>query len=153
MSEPVDMVQLVQELKSRPRARACVVLTHKYEGQKEWTAELARQAGSEHIHLLDCFAREESLSAGIGEFLVPRLFDYFKGKSKSPVLIISGVEFLKATWTGQPSAMEEFSRRLETWNHSPCLLFVMQHDNRLAFHRSNRFQYRFVVDQRETLAL
>jgi hypothetical protein len=153
MSEPVDMVQLVHKLKSRARGRACVVLTHQYEGQKEWAEELACQAGSEHIHLLDCFAQEESLSAGIGEFLVPRLFDYFKGKRKSPVLIISGVEFLKATWSGQPNAMEEFGRRLETWNHSPCLLFVMQYDKRLASHRSSRFGYRFVVDQKETLAL
>jgi hypothetical protein len=154
MSEPVVMVELVRELKSRARGRACVVLTHEYEGQKEWAAELARQTGSEHLDLLDCFAQDESLSARIGDFGVSTLFEFLKGKSKSPVLIISGVEFLKATWGGQPTAMGEFGRRLETWNHKqPCLLFVMQYDTRLASRTSSRFQYRFVVDQKETLAL
>jgi hypothetical protein len=153
MSEPIDVVELVHELKSRPRARACVVLTHEYEGQNEWAAKLALETGSEHIDLLDCFAQDESLAAGIGEFGVSRLFEFFKGKSKSPVLIISGIELLKATWAGQPTAMDEFGRRLETWNNTPCLLFVMQYDKRLAAQKSSRFKYRFVVDQKETLAL
>ena len=43
MSDPVNIVQLVRDLPSRPRGRACIVLTHEYEGQKEWAAELARQ--------------------------------------------------------------------------------------------------------------
>jgi len=153
MNEPVDMVQLVRELASRPRARACVVLTHEYEGQKEWAAELARQTGCDHMDLMDRFAQDEGLSAGIGEFLVPEFFEFFKGKSTSPVLVITGIEFLKATWAGQPTAMDEFGRRLETWNHKTGLLFVMQHDERLASYMSSRFKYRFAVDQKETLAL
>ena len=38
MSDPVNMVQLVNSLPSRPRGRACIVLTHEYEGQKEWAS-------------------------------------------------------------------------------------------------------------------
>jgi hypothetical protein len=154
MNEPLDMIELVQELKSRPKARGCIVLTHDFRGQKEWAAELARQTSSEHLDLLETFARDENLSAGVGEFLVPKLFEFLKGRSKSPVLIVSGVEFLKATWTALPDAVKEFAHRVETWSHTPCLLFVMQHDKTLAVHKSSRFrQYRFVIDQKETFAL
>ena len=153
MNEPVDAVELVNELKSRPRARACVVLTHEYEGQKDWAVELARMTDSDHIDLMDCFVQDESLSTKIGEFGVPRLFEFLRGKNKSPVLIISGIEFLKGTWAGQPTAIDEFGRRLETWSNTPCLLFVMQYDKRLAAYKSTRYQYRFVIDQKETLSL
>jgi hypothetical protein len=62
MNEPTNMVQLVRELHSRPRGKACIVLTHEYEGQKEWAAELARQTDSGHIDLLELFAKEKTLS-------------------------------------------------------------------------------------------
>jgi hypothetical protein len=154
MNEPLDMIKLVQELKSRPKARGCIVLTHDYQGQEEWAAELARQTNSEHLDLLETFDRDENLSRGVGEFLVPRLFEFLKGRGKSPVLIVSGVEFLKATWTARPDAARNFAHHAETWSHTPCLLFVMQHDKTLAAHQSSRFrQYRFVIDQKETFAL
>jgi hypothetical protein len=35
MNDPVDMAKLVKNLPSRPRGRACIVLTHEYDGQKE----------------------------------------------------------------------------------------------------------------------
>ena len=53
MSNPVNIVQLVNSLPSRPRGKACIVLTHEYEGQKEWAMELARQTDSEHLDLLE----------------------------------------------------------------------------------------------------
>ena len=34
MTDPIDMVALVQELPDRPRGRACIVLTHDYGHQK-----------------------------------------------------------------------------------------------------------------------
>jgi hypothetical protein len=148
------MVQFISELKSRPRGRASVVLTHDYRGQKEWAAELARQTNSEHIDLLEYFTQDETLCDKVGQFLVPKLFEFLKGRSEFPVLIVTGMEFLKATWTGQSNAVEEFARRVETWNQSPCLLFVLQYDKTIAAHEFRRFrQYTFVIDQRETLAL
>jgi len=43
---------------------------------------------------------------------------------------------------------------VETWNQSPCLLFVLQYDKTLATREFRRFrQYTFVVDQKETLKL
>jgi len=154
MNEPVDMVKLVRSLPSRPRGRACIVLTHEYDGQKEWAAELARQTDSEHIDLLELFAEDRTLGSRLGQFLIPGLFDFLKGRSRASVLIVSGMEFLKATWTGQSNVTEEFASHVETWNQSPCLLFVLQYDKTLATREFRRFrQYTFVVDQKETLAL
>ena len=154
MSDPVNMVQLVKELPSRPRGRACIVLTHEYEGQKEWAAELARQTDSGHLDLLEFFTQDEELSSKIGQFLVGRLFEFLKNHSQAPVLVVSGIEFLKATWAGQSNAAQEFASRVETWNQKPCLLFVLQYDQIIATHEFRRHrQYQFVVDQKETLAL
>ncbi len=155
MSDPVNMVQLVRDLPSRPRGRACIVLTHEYEGQKEWAAALVRQTDSEHLDLLELFAQDAKLSSKIGQFLVPSLFEFLKNHGQASVLIISGMEFLKATWTGQSNSVEEFASQVQTWNKSPCLLFVLQYDKLLArYDFGQRFrQYTFVVDQRETLAI
>jgi hypothetical protein len=155
MSDSVNMIQFVTELARRPKGRAAVVLTHEYEGQKEWAAQLARQTNSEHINLLELFSKDLALSNGIGQFLVRNVFDFLKDRSQAPVLIISGMEFLKATWTGQSNSVEEFASQVQTWNKSPCLLFVLQYDKLLArYDFGHRFrQYTFVVDQKETRAL
>ncbi|PXF58777.1 MAG: hypothetical protein C4B58_05660 [Deltaproteobacteria bacterium] len=154
MNNPVNIVQLVQELSSRSRGRACVVLTHDYQRQKEWAAELARQTGSEHIDLLKLFIQEKILGDKVAQFLVPKLFDFLESRSQAPVLIISGMEFLKATWTGQSNAVKQFASRIQTWNKNPCLFFVLQYDKILAtYDFGKRHQYIYIVDQRETLAL
>ncbi len=154
MSNPVNMVQLVKALPSRARGRACIVLTHEYEGQKAWAAELARQTDSEHIDLLELFNEEEALSNQLGQFLVPKLFEFLKDRSQAPVLIVSGMEFLKATWTGQSKAVEQFASYVKTWDKGTCLLFVLQYDKILAtYDFGRRYQHTFVVDQKETLAL
>lgn len=154
MSAPVNMVELVKQLPSRPRGRACIVLTHDYAGQKKWAEELANQTDSEHVHLLDLFADNPELGDEIGGFMVPRLFEFLEGRGQAPVLIVSGMEFLKAAWSGLSDAMEQFASYMETWNKYPCLLFVMQHDNAVANRPFRRFrQYIYVVDQKETLAL
>ena len=154
MNDPVNMVQLVRSLPSRPRGRACIVLTHEYDGQKEWAAELASQTDSEHLDLLELFAEDRTLGSRLGQFLIPGLFDFLKGRSRASVLIVSGMEFLKATWTGQSNAIDQFLSQLKTWDKSPALLFVLQFDKTIAsYDFGRRFQYTFVVDQRETLAL
>lgn len=154
MSDPVNMVQLVRSLLYRPRGRACIVLTHEYEGQKEWAAELARQTESEHLDLLELFSEDADLIKKISQFLIPNLFEFLKGYDKAPVLIVSGIEFLKATWSGQTNSVEQFTTHVETWNQKPCLLFVLQYDKIIATREFRRYrQYTFVVDQKETLAL
>ena len=154
MSDPVNMVQLVRDLPSRPRGRACIVLTHEYEGQKEWAAELARQTDSEHLDLLELFAQDGNLSNKIGQFLIPSLFEFLKNHGRASVLVISGMEFLKATWAGQSNVVEQFASHVETWSQTPCLLFVLQYDKIIATREYRRYrQYTFVVDQKETIKL
>ena len=154
MNKPVDIVKLVGELPSRSRGKACIVLTHENEGQKEWAAELARQTESEHLDLLELFSEDAELSRKISQFLIPNLFVFLKSYDKAPVLIVSGIEFLKATWSGQTNSVEQFASHVETWNQKPCILFVFQYDKIIATRDFRRYrQYTFVVDQKETLAL
>ena len=129
-------------------------MTHEYEGQKEWAAELARQTESEHLDLLQLFSEDAELSRRISQFLVPNLFEFLKGHDSAPVLIVSGIEFLMATWSGQSNSVEQFASYVETWNQKPCILFVLQYDKIIATREFRRYrQYTFVVDQKETLAL
>jgi len=154
MSDTVNMVQLVRDLPSRPRGKACIVLTYNYEGQKKWAADLARQTDSEHLDLLELFAQDAKLSSKIGQFLISNLFEFLKNYGQSSVLVVSGLEFLKATWTGQSNISEQFASRVETWDQKPCLLFALQYDKAIATRKYRRHrQHKFVVDQKETLAL
>ncbi len=154
MNEPVDMVKLVRRLPARSRGKACIVLTHEYKGQKKWAVKLAQQTDSGHVDLLEYFEQNKNLCKNIGQFLVANFFDFLKNLSQKPVLIVSGMEFLKATWAGQPNSVDQFAGHVETWNHNPCLLFVLQHDKILATRKFRRYrQHIFVVDQKETLAL
>jgi hypothetical protein len=148
------MVELVAKLAKRPKGRACIVLTHDYGGQKSWASELAQQTGAKHLHLLEIFAQNSGLADHVSTFSVDSLFDYLRQYHSSPVLIISGLEFLKAIWSVQPSAINEFASRVERWHKAPALLFVIQFDPVLAAIRSTRYPHLiFSVDQRETLAL
>ncbi|MBV5267223.1 MAG: hypothetical protein JZU67_01615, partial [Burkholderiaceae bacterium] len=109
---------------------------------------------SGHIDLLELFVQDTELGGKIGQFEVSRLFEFLKGWSLAPVLIVSGMEFLKATWSGQSNVVEQFASQIKTWDKSPCLLFVVQHDKELAMYDfGRRFSYTFVIDQKETLAL
>lgn len=155
MSDAVNMVEFVKgDLSARPRGRAAVVLTRDYAGQKAWAAELARQTDAAHIHLLDQFAADPKLAADISGFLVDPFFDYVAEQVDTKVLIVSGMEFLKATWSGSPSAVGQFAGRVQTWQKSPCLLFVLQHDPALASHDfGSRYGYCFIVDQKDTFQL
>ena len=154
MSETIDMIKLVKELPGRPRGRACVVLTHEYGGQKDWGGELARQTGMKHIDLLDLFAGNEELSEKVSSLTVKELFSLLQERGHSLVLIVTGIEFLTATWTGYVNATEQFASHVEMWSKPPALLFVMQFDAALAKRKFTRYpQYAFVVDQKETFAL
>jgi hypothetical protein len=154
MRDGIDTVRLVEELPARARGGVCIVLTHDFAGQKEWAAELARQTNSSHVDLLDLFAEDPKLAGRLREFSVVKLFELLSASIDKEVLIVSGIEFLKATWSGQPTATEEFANRVETWQGKPALLFVMQHDKAIAGRSFSRVkQYAFVIDQRETIKL
>ena len=155
MGEPVDMKKLILELPGRRRGKACMVLTHDYAGQKKWATKLAEQTSSDHIDLLDYFSANKELSAKIGALSVKDLFDLLlKQQSKKDVLIVSGIEFLKAAWSGQTTIIGQFASMVSTWDKTPSLLFVLQYDKELAeYNFTKRYQYTYLVDQWETLAI
>jgi hypothetical protein len=153
MNDPIDMLKFVAELPKR-RARAAVVLSRDFSGQKAWAAELASRTGAEHIDVLELFSADADLGARVGVFMVDDLFKLLRNRAQTPVLIVSGLEFLFAVWTGQAKAVEKFASQLELWQDRPSLLFVMQHERGLAERKFTRFpSLDFVVDQSNTLAL
>ncbi len=154
MNKSVDIVQFAKDLPSRSRGRACIVLTYKYEVQNKWAAELARQTNFKHLDLLEHFTRNSDLCKNLFKFQVSMFFQFLTNYSKHPMLIVSNIEFLKATWSGQENSIDEFTSRVENWATNPALLFVVQHDERIVNRDFRRFpQYRFVINQNETLKL
>jgi len=154
MNDAVDMVQFVAELSNRPKGKAAIVLTRDYPGQKEWAAELATQTGAEHLPLLDIFSDHPELAGNLSRFMVSGLFDFIHRQSKAKIAIVSGMEFIKSTWIGQPSARPEFANCVQTWDRTSHILFVVQHDPVLASHDfGRRYNYRFIVDQKDSLKL
>lgn len=150
----INIIELAKSLPTRRRGNACVVLTHEYPEQKAWAQKLAEKADADHIDLLDFFSENENLYKDLSEFSVSSLFEFLKTITTESILIISGMEFLIATWVAQPNSTEQFASHLETWNSKPSLLFVTQHEKDLATRVFRRFrQYKFIVDQRETLVL
>lgn len=153
MADGIDIVDFVRGLASRRRGRACVVMTHEYSGQREWAAQLADMTDSEHLDLLDLFHGEQHLSANLALYSPEKLFVLLHDRAKSGTVVVSGIEFLKASWSGGPNSAEEFAARLETWQDNPALVFVMQYDKAIAERPFRRFRHTFVIDQEETLAL
>jgi hypothetical protein len=154
LDKVVNIVDLTKSLPQRPRGRACIVFTHDYLAQKAWAAELARQAGAAHLHLLDVFANDEALAKNVGTFSINDLFRFLSESAKSPVIVVSGLEFLMAMWASQANIVDQFARQIEMRDKSPSLLMVIQHHPPLAKWKFTRIKDQtFIVDQRDTLAL
>ena len=153
-TEAVDLIHLLRELPKRQRGRACIVLTRNYLEQKAWAAKLADIARAEHLDLLDELAGSEQTCSMAG-FSVEGLFKYLEGRSQATVLLVSGMEFIKATWAYNPGkTMAQFAKQVEMWTREPALLFMIQHDSLLANAQFRRFpDLRFVVDQQNTISL
>ena len=154
MADGIDIVAFVHNVAARKRGRACVVMTREYSSQREWAAKLAELADSEHIDLLDLFHGEEQPADNLAAYTPDGVFRLLQDRVKQGTAVVSGIEFLKASWSGRPNGAEEFAARMETWQDDPALVFVMQYDKAIAERPYRRFrQYSFVVDQRETFAL
>lgn len=149
----VDVLQLVQELPKRQRGRACIILTRDYPEQKTWAAKLADLAGVNHVDLLDELAKTGQ-DCNMATFSVDGLFKYLAGRGDSAVLVVSGIEFIKATWAYNPKALDQFAQQVELWSKNPALIFVMQYEPLLTTMQFTRFpNLQFVVDQQNTIAL
>ena len=154
MADGIDIGDFVHGVTARKRGRACAVMTREYSNQREWAVKLAGLTGSEHIDLLDLFHGEEQLAESLATYTPEGIFTLLQNRVKLGTAVVSGIEFLKASWSGRPNGAEEFAARLETWQDDPAMVFVMQYDKAIAERPYRRFrQYTFVVDQRETFAL
>lgn len=153
-TDAVDLIKLSEELPKRLRGNACIILTRDYPKQKEWAAHLASCIGANHLNLLDDMVAPEA-HCKIAEFSVDGLFKYLENRSDAPVLVVSGIEFIKATWAYNPrKTMDQFVQKVELWSKKPALLFVIQYDSFLAQTQFTRFKdLHFVVDQQNTIAL
>lgn len=154
MSDAVNMLEIVTQLPKR-RWRACIVLTHDYLGQRAWAAELASQTEADHIDLLERAASDEKLGNAISTISATDLLPWLQKQSQTKVIIVSGIEFLIATWGGNASAIDQLASSVEMWAKSPAILLVTQHNTKLANcerTRSSR-DLAFVIDQKDTLAL
>jgi hypothetical protein len=153
INNAVDLIQLAKELPKRQRGRACIILTRDYPEQETWATKLAGLAGMHHVNLLNELA-ETGQGCKMSSFTVDGLFKYLAAKDNSAVLVVSGIEFIKATWAYNPRAMDQFAHQVELWSKKPALLFVMQYDPLLAAMQFTRFpNLQFVVDQQNTIAL
>ena len=154
MADGIDIVGFVRDVSARMRGRACVVMTHDFKGQQDWATKLARLSNAEHIDLLDLFEKEEMLGNNLASYQPEGVFSLLKNRVKQGTAVVSGIEFLKASWTGRQNSAEEFAARLEMWQDDPALVFVMQYDKAIAERPFRRFrQYSFIIDQRETFAI
>ncbi len=155
MKKLINMVHfLLNDLAKRPRGRACFIFTHDYKDQKNWAERLSQLTDSTHIDLLEIFQEKSNLSGRLNSFLVSDLFNLLSSYKEKHTLILSGLEFLLASWIGQPKAMEKLAVEIEMWSKKPAILIVMQYDKRLYERKYTRHAHQIIViDQRETEAL
>ena len=153
-TEAIDLIHLAEELPKRQRGRACIILTRNYPQQKAWATKLAGLVGVDHLNLLDELAAADPTFKMAG-LSVDGLFKYLENKSESPLLVVSGIEFIKATWVYNPQRTSgQLAQQVEMWSRKPALLFVTQYDPLLAKMKFIRFpNLQFVVDQQNTISL
>lgn len=154
MNAPVNIVELARELPRRRRGRACIVLTETTDGRQAWADKLAAKSDGMHLDLLDHFAKNTDLAAKTGMFDVDDLFDMLKAMQDETLLVVTGIEFLRAIWMARSGTLETLAQRVEFWQDKPALIFVMQYETALAKRDFNkRFDGLFLVHQNDTLAI
>ncbi len=155
VADSIDVITFARGISARKRGRACAIMTYEYTEQRDWAAKLARLTDLEHVDVLELFYEDEQLGNNLYFYSPEGLFSLLQDRLKQGnTAIVSGIEFLKASWSGQKNSAEEFAACLEMWQGNPALLFVMQYDKAIAEHPFRRFrQHTFIIDQRETIAL
>ena len=154
MTESINMFEFIKDLSTRPRGRACIILTREYEKKTIWAEKLAQKTGSLHLNLLELFSNDEKLHTNLELFTLDDLFKLLKKFDEHPVLLVTGIEFLKAIWPKTNDITEHLARRIETWTDKPALLFIMKYDEKLCNYNFKRHpQYKFVIEQNKTIAL
>ena len=133
------MEQFVKELAVRPRGRSSFVFTTDRLERHEWAEQLAEMTGSSHLNLVSYFSAEAERASIVSSVDVDECFKLFQEQCEADVLIVTGIEFLKAMWSSQDRGMEQLATKMEMWNNKPAVLMVMQYDKSLAEREYSRF--------------
>ena len=155
MSDGVDIIKEAGQLPSRRRGRAMIVLSHDFQGLEPWAVELAQRLNdAEHINVLDHFIAHEELGSTAGTTTLDELFSLLGTLTDRKILVVSGIEFLRAAWSAQSGIVDAFAHKVETWERRPALVFVTQYDKKLENLKSARFGgHQFVFNQKDTYSL
>lgn len=153
MSVPVDMPAFVRKLPQRRRGQACIVLTRDPAGAPAWAETLAVRAEATHLDLLDHFQAHPGLTARVSEIGPRELLDLLKESTPRGTLVVSGLEFLRATWQARPGLDEDLAKTLEFWMGPPSLVLVLAEDRFYRDRDFSRMQQPMIVHQTDTYAL
>jgi hypothetical protein len=152
----LDLIKFSSELAAR-RNKAALLLTPDVREQHNLAARLANTLSVPHLDVLDRFRADTELTEQIAGFAPT---DFFKlvGKEKSaPLLVISGIEFLLASWIAQSDAKQvkrNFCQQIELWSQKPAFLLVAQQDSIFAEYLPTRHTGSPIIIQlSQTLAL
>ena len=153
----LDLLQFCRELPAR-RNKGALLLTPDPREQRTCAAQIAAAAGAVHFDVLDAFQADAALTGRLAGFSSD---DFLRlvAAQKSPLLIVSGLEFLLAAWLSQGSPKEvkrQFCQQIELWDgrDNPAFLLVTQQDAVFAGYEPTRYKgSRIVIPLSETQAL
>jgi hypothetical protein len=150
----LDIIQFTRELPTR-RNKAALLLTPDLQAQRSCAEQIATAAGAVYFDVLDHFQSDATLAKQLAGFSPD---DFFKllSAQKSPLLIVSGIEFLLASWISQGDAKQvkvKFCQQIELRERPPAFLLVVQQDPVLASYKPKRHTGQLVIELSQTLAL
>ncbi len=152
----LDLIQFSRELANR-RNKAALLLTPDVREQHQIAAQLATALAAPHLDVLDRFQADAKLAEQIAGFAPSDFFKLVAKEKSAPLLVISGLEFLLATWIAQGDAKQvkqDLCRQIELWEQKPAFLLVAQQDAVFADYVPTRHTgSQVIVQHSQTLAL
>jgi hypothetical protein len=152
----LDLVTFSNELATR-RNKAALLLTPDVREQGAIAAQVAVALGVPHMNVLDRFRADDKLVDQIAGFSPADFFRLIAREKSSSLLVISGLEFLLATWLAQGDAKQvklNFCQQVELWSQKPAFLLVTQQDPVFAAYQPTRHTgSQVIIEFSKTLAL
>lgn len=152
----LDLIQFSRELANR-RNKAALLLTPDVREQHQIAAQLATALGAPHLDVLDRFQADAKLTEQIASFAPADFFKLVAKEKSSPLVIVSGLDFLLAIWIAQGDAKQvklDLCRQIELWEQKTPFLLVAQQDSVFADYTPTRHTGSQVIIQlSQTLAL
>jgi hypothetical protein len=151
----LDLKKFSSALTAR-RNKAAMLLTPDLPSQRPYAEQIAEAVGAVHLDMLDRFLSDTSLTEKLAGFSSDDLFKFLAAQ-KSPLLIVSGIEFLLAAWISQGDAKQvklNLCQQIELWEQNPALLLVVQQDSVFADYQQTRHTgSQIVIQLSQTLSL